>query len=240
MIDQNIKNSIKALALEDFPLETCGFIIEKSNKTELIKCKNIDPNPHMNFMISPIEYLRIKKQYKILYIYHSHPVEQNFFSQADVCTANNFNIPMILYLIISDLFKIYNPQIYKKYLKLIFKYKENDCLTLIKNYYLNELKQAINVDKIYDIFEKKLHYSDLSSITKENFVIDQNFQQIETKNLKENDIVLLLNTNNYPCHYGIYLDNHQVLHQTVLSKSKISDYYLKENEILFGLRSKNL
>jgi hypothetical protein len=83
-----------------------------------------------------------------------------------------------------DLFKIYNPQIYKKYLRSIFKYKEADCLTLIKNYYLNELKQTINVDKIYDIFEEKLHYSDLSSITKENFIVDQNFQQIETKNLK--------------------------------------------------------
>jgi proteasome lid subunit RPN8/RPN11 len=240
MITQDIKNSIKKQSLKDFPLETCGFIVEKNNEIKMLKCKNIDENPAINFRISSSDYLKIKKEYNILYIYHSHPVKQDFFSQTDISTANNLNLPMILYSIISDLFKIYNPKKYIKYLNLNFKYKENDCLTLIKNYYFKELNQNININRIYDVFEKKLHFSDLSSITKENFINSQNFKEIQTQDLKENDIVLLINTNNYPCHYGLYIDNYQILHQTVLSKSRIDNYFEKQSQILFGLRMNNL
>jgi proteasome lid subunit RPN8/RPN11 len=240
MILDNIKELIKKHAIKVLPQECCGFVVKNNENINIIECMNIAINPNINFQISSSEFLKVKNRYQILYVYHSHPVKQDLFSPSDIITANNLNIPIILYSVINNIFKIYDPRKISKYLGLTFKYKKNDCLTLIKNYYLNELNQNVNIDKIYEIFEARGHLSDLYDITKNNFVDLQNFKLINTKDIKENDILLLKNDKGYPCHYGIYMDNYHILHQTVDHSSVINNYYNKQEEILIGLRRSNL
>jgi len=236
MIIDNIKNLIKDHAKKIFPQECCGFIVDDSKDIKIIKCKNIAKNPYIDFKISTAEFLNIKKQYNILYIYHSHPIDQNDFSYTDIISSHNFNIPIILYLIPSDIFKIYNPKIFDKYLDISFKYKENDCLSLIKKYCLDQFNKNLNVDEIYDIFEIDRFKSNLYDITKKIFIEKENFQEILAKDLKLGDILLLKNEEGYPVHFGIYLSNSSVLHQTLFQKSKIHNFYDKKDKIILGLR----
>lgn len=240
MILDNIKELIKKHAIRVLPQECCGFVVKNNENINIIECINIATNPNVNFQISSFEFLKVKNRYQILYIYHSHPVEQDLFSPLDIITANNLNLPMVLYSVVNNIFKVYDPRKISKYLGLTFKYKKDDCLTLIKNYYLNELNQKINIDNIYEIFEKKGHQSDLCDVTKDNFINLQNFKLIDAKDIKENDILLLKNHKGYPCHYGIYMDNYHVLHQTADRKSVINNYHNKQDEILIGLRRDNL
>ena len=109
MINEYIKSNIKNHALESAPLECCGFIVNKdSNRQEFIKSKNFSKQSNC-FEISPAEYLNIKNNYDILYIYHSHPnTKDENFSYLDKQMSKNLLINLILYIIDLDIFKIYN------------------------------------------------------------------------------------------------------------------------------------
>lgn len=108
MLDNYIKNFIKNHAIESIPYECCGFVIKTKEGLDCIKSKNFSKLDNC-FEISPIEYLNIKNNYSINYIYHSHPNTINEdFSEADLKMSNNLLINLILYIIDIDIFKIYD------------------------------------------------------------------------------------------------------------------------------------
>jgi proteasome lid subunit RPN8/RPN11 len=110
MINEKIKNYIKKHAEEEEPNEACGFIVLENNEFKCIKCKNISNTPNSTFEISCKEYLNIKNFYKkIYYIYHTHPLNSNFFdfSNQDKYCSESLAIPIILYTPKNDEIKIY-------------------------------------------------------------------------------------------------------------------------------------
>lgn len=103
----NIKNFIKNHALETFPEECCGFIVRNKKKIKCVKMNNIAKNKRFFFKISIIDFLNISDMYKILYIYHSHTIDNNQFSQIDIKCALYNNINMILYNVKQDKFNYF-------------------------------------------------------------------------------------------------------------------------------------
>jgi len=106
MLDLNLKNFIINHAKESFPKECCGFVIENKDKIlECISVKNIS-NQKDHFIIDPIDYLNIKYNFNIKYMYHSHKFEENF-SVLDINCAKHLILDLIVYIIDKDMFKIY-------------------------------------------------------------------------------------------------------------------------------------
>lgn len=102
-INNDILQKIKTYAIQNSSIETCGFIVEKDNLTDFIKIDNKHPNAEHNFLISPLDYLKIKKEYNILYLFHSH-FEDACFSETDMYYQKYHNINMLLYIIKEDCF----------------------------------------------------------------------------------------------------------------------------------------
>ena len=107
MFNKKIKDSIREACLKDDAQEACGFIVFK-NDFMCISCKNIAPDPINFFKISSIDFLKTKNTYnKIYYIYHSHINENCEFSELDKVCSESLMIPIILYNIKKNIFKVY-------------------------------------------------------------------------------------------------------------------------------------
>ena len=102
-LSDDILKKIKKFALENANVEVCGFIVEKNNFIDFIEIDNKHPDFEHHFLISPIDYLKIKKQYNILYLFHSH-FENTCFSETDIKYQKYHNLNMLLYVIKSDSF----------------------------------------------------------------------------------------------------------------------------------------
>jgi len=106
MLDLDLKTFIINHAKESYPKECCGFIVEGENRIlECISLKNIS-NQKDRFIIDPIDYLNIKSNFNIKYIYHSHEFEEDF-SILDISCAKHLILDLIVYVISKNIFKIY-------------------------------------------------------------------------------------------------------------------------------------
>lgn len=107
-LDKEIKNFIKNHAQEIYPRECCGFIVDdKKNSLKCLAMKNISNND-IEFYIDPKEFLEVSNEYKIKYIYHSHTDKKyEDFSDEDIICAKNLNKNLILYIMGTNIYKIY-------------------------------------------------------------------------------------------------------------------------------------
>lgn len=81
--------------------EVCGFIVSDNNIERFIEIENKHPDNINNFLISPIDYLSIKKNFIIKYLFHSHN-NSDSFSQTDIHYQKYHNIDMLIYNIRTD------------------------------------------------------------------------------------------------------------------------------------------
>lgn len=222
MIDKKIKNFIKKQALDNSPNECCGFIVEDNNSFKALACNNISNDKINNFEIASVDYLKIKNKYRILYIYHSHTNDNSDFSIKDKSCSESLNLPIILYHINSDQFKIYEPiNFTQDYIGNHFELGKYDCFTLIHRY----LREQLNVNIEYSKnFNNLLEANKLiENFLENNYEKDYSFSRIQNLDvLKKND-VLLMNFNTGK-HFAIYLDQNKILHQPIFGFSKIENY----------------
>jgi len=235
MIDKKNKNFIINESLKNSNEEICGFIILKNNNFICVPCKNIAKNKKENFMISSIDYIKIKNYAdKILYIYHTHINDNENLSEQDIACSENLCLPIIMYNLNKKIFKIYEPiNINKSYIGRYFEIGKYDCYTLIKDFLKNEL----NID-----ISALIHYNDFiqaQNVFNENLSLNffekKGFKIIENKeSLEKNDILIL--QNNLGKHFALYLGNNKILHQPMLSFSKIENYcnfYKRHTELVY-------
>jgi proteasome lid subunit RPN8/RPN11 len=230
MIDKKIKNFIKKQALESAPNECCGFIVKENDSFKCIPCYNIATDTINNFKIGSLEYLKIKNKYKIFYIYHSHTNENCDFSEMDKNCSENLNLPIILYNIEKNIFKVYEPiSVDTNLIGRFYEYKKYDCFTLIRDFYLKKMNidLSIEYEDLDKINVKKMfidHYND------KNLMLINNIEE-----LKDNDI-LLIDDFKEACHCAIYLGNDKILHQPMDTFSKIENYcnfYRRRTNLIF-------
>lgn len=241
MIDKKIKNFIKQHSLKDFPNEACGFIVsDNEGKFKCISCKNISKHPETCFEISPLDFVKIKYfNKKMHYIYHSHPNENIEFTEKDIKCSENLNLPIILYNIMHEVFKIYTPvTVSYDLVGRYFEYKKYDCFTLVRDFYLKKLNSDIVGAGKYDDVVKELGTFDVKKVFLDN-LINTNLKIVENKNDIDTYDILLLDGYYKSSHFAVYLGQDKILHQPRYSLSKIEDYsgfYKNRTDLIFRLK----
>ena len=109
--NKKIKNKIKKHALEDFPNECCGLIIDKDGEPSVYKCENHSKDKRNFFRIGVKEYLAASEEGDILACYHSHTEEDHCsgFSGFDKKIGNSHDLNLVMYSVREDSFKEYTP-----------------------------------------------------------------------------------------------------------------------------------
>lgn len=95
MINEELKQKIINIC-ENEEGEICGFIVkDKNNSFNFIQVKNKHPFKDHHFLISPLDFLQIKKEYIIEYLFHSHD-DNSLFSDQDRYHQKFHNLNMLL------------------------------------------------------------------------------------------------------------------------------------------------
>ena len=126
----------------EYPNEGCGIILNKLGKLRWIPCKNVSPKPHRSFKISTKEFTKATLQGDIHAIVHSHPNSSCEASEVDKNQSDYLQIPYIIYSLPSEEKSTYTPK-YKE-VQLLgreYKFNEQDCWTLVRDFY----KQNFNI-----------------------------------------------------------------------------------------------
>lgn len=225
MLTETLKKEIKNHALEEYPNECCGLLVLNKNLSA-IRCKNISNRKEQEFNLNPSDYLKCALKGKIVGIYHSHGIQENSFSELDKQVSHLLKLKNVVYIVKKDQFEEYNPEDYfNKYSGREFKINDSDCVKLIEDYYNEEFGIKIfhyNRDEQWD----KNYTEFLNNILKENnknnfdeLLEKEGFKKVETP--QKHDLIAFKYKENQPSHFGVYLQDGYILHQTNNRKSVI-------------------
>lgn len=206
--------------------ECCGLVVIKDFKYsipifEIIPFKNLARFSMNMFEMDSNKFLLINNTKKVYAIYHSHVIEDTEaqkcedFSDCDISMSESWKIPLVLYSTKKNVFNWYKP------FSLEFPYKDRsfllgirDCFSLARDYYHKELN--VNIPDIYRNISKST----------EEIINKTGFKEIDIKDLKKNDIVLLKEKSIYYDYtITIYLGGDRVLgHFDTISSVKYLSY----------------
>jgi proteasome lid subunit RPN8/RPN11 len=232
-------NLIKNHALTDNPNECCGLLVESGNYVHPYPCKNMADDKINNFSVSPYDYINASENSKIVGFYHSHCLKEqpNEFTLLDKLNSINHKLPLVLYYLPNDEFKIFNDKdVYSQYIGRRFSYNESDCLSLVQDFYSNEFDI-----KLPNKFRDE-HWIRVNPREIIDNIPNFGFKELHVQeNLKHGDIIISKNSTSAPAHLMIYLENNQVLHQKLNSYSTVEQYsnLYKENTYI-RIRHKEL
>lgn len=242
MLTTFLKNQIKNYSLNTPNIEVCGLIYQSKLNTLNIKvCKNISEKPESHFIISPRDYLNVSLSNKIFGLFHSHINDNVDFSELDKLTAEQYNLYFVLYNLKYNIFKEYFPtkKYNNKYIGREFIIGKQDCFTLVKDYYNNELniKLTDTIERNEEWYKRNKNiFFDFWNNNKE-FLEIGGFNKIK----KYDCLVIQYPKNPTPSHVILYLGNDLILHQQYNRKSTVE---LLNNNIIkqtkYILRHKNL
>jgi len=107
-----IKNFLTAHSSLNSINEICGFIgyEKKSQKFVATIEKNQAANPKSFFSINPVNYLRFKKDYDLIAVFHSHVAGDESPSEFDIKMSESCCLSFIIYSINTNKFHIYEPK----------------------------------------------------------------------------------------------------------------------------------
>lgn len=224
MLNEQIKLDIKKHAHAQHPKECCGLIVRSNGKIVIFPSRNDALNTKNNFSINPFDYLRAAEFGEVFGCYHSHCGNIEVFSETDKLNSENHKITFVLYNVKSDNFLVYEPSgSYNRYVGREFKIGENDCFSLIRDYFKTEFK--INIKDYHRAerwFDVSSHYFD-THYAEEGFVkVSEGYSE----DIKKNDICLIKHFEGikHASHAMIYLGNDFVLHHRRGSVSTIEKY----------------
>jgi proteasome lid subunit RPN8/RPN11 len=227
---EQIKLEIKKHALDETPNECCGILLqnEKKSSLEIFKCKNMSPNKAEQFSISPGDYLKASKKGKILAFYHSHPSEEDSFSEYDKLQSEQHNVKFILYCVKKKSFHEYEPKDYvSSYVGRDFELGVNDCLTLGIDYYKNEC----NI-KVKNYYRDRNWFIENPNSYQEHFeeegfikILNGPLTKKDLPKIKKHDFLLMKYLGkNFPTHGANYVGNGLILHHQINCYSRIEPY----------------
>ena len=108
-LSQEIQNDIRWHALDEYPNECCGIIVEQNDMSICINCDNVSVDKQLTFEISGKDYLKAKSIGDIKAYYHSHPNDKiGKFSPCDKAISKSHGVPMILFSMLNNKFIEYN------------------------------------------------------------------------------------------------------------------------------------
>lgn len=215
-INKNAVESIKKHALEAYPNECCGLIVNGVYHP----CTNAAEDPLNDFKIPKNEYLSLYNQGVVEAVIHSHThslhrpenehqIDPRTPSKNDMVSQKNTAIPWgivstegetvtpIVWL--GD--SLNNPLIGRKFIHGI-----NDCYSLIRDYY----NQKFNI-VLPDYPRDYLWWEGAGNLYVDNFA-NAGFETIEWQEMQPGDVLLINILAKVPNHAAIYCGEDKILH----------------------------
>tara|TARA_Y100000114_G_scaffold37343_1_gene32966 strand:+ start:6723 stop:7427 length:705 start_codon:yes stop_codon:yes gene_type:complete len=193
---------------EKYPEEACGLLVNKRGKEVWIPCENIAENKREEFKIDSKEYLKASLIGDLISIVHSHPNGSPEPSEHDKKASDFLGIPYTIFSLPSLEKYVYTPKgSNKKYTGRDYKFGENDCYSLARDYYKQELDIILpTIPFEDDWWEKGFNYFD---------DLFENFGGREVSSPKKHDIIIFKVYQEVPNHCGVYLGEDIFLHHAV-------------------------
>lgn len=227
---------IRAHAAACAPLESCGLLVIIKGREKYFPCRNLATGAD-HFQIHPEDYAEAEEAGDIVKVVHSHVYIAPIPSQADLVGCEASGMPWLIVNHPVGHVHEFAPSNYKAPLiGRVFSHGVLDCYTLIRDYYLEELKIEIpNFERADNWW---LTNQDLyrSNFAKAGFV------QIEEADLRQHDVVLMQLSANKTNHGGVYLGGGIILHHPMNRLSgrdqyggfwkKITTHYLRHQQCL--------
>ena len=232
---------IKAEALEHPDREVCGYIMDDGS---VMSCENIHPEPLDKFQIDTAHF--IQYQQHISAIYHSHVIDVDNFSSADVALYYSHDLPLVLYSATRNIFRIADPSGEQPLEGRPFCYGINDCYSLVRDYFWQKLNiklgnyprgetpQGAVPDwnkREWDWIDKQFEIEGFTSIT--------NHQDLQTHDA----IAMSLGAHTIGIdHLAIYMGDDRIIHQLMNRPSRVDVWgdpwrnysikYLRHNSLI--------
>lgn len=234
---ETIKKDILLHAKEEYPNECCGLAIIVKGKLVYKRCKNISAGKQ--FIMAPEDYAECEDLGEIVGICHSHIDESVEPSQTDKLGIENTNKPWIIVNPKTEEYSVTFPSGFK--LPLIgreFKHGTVDCLSLIRDYY----KQELNID-MPDFVREDNWWLNGGDMYRDNFAAC-GFVKVggsEFTALNKHDVIVMQVCSPVPNHGAVYVGDNVILQHCqdrLSSRDVYGGYWRKATNMV--LRHKEL
>ena len=235
----------KAHAIEEYPKESCGYVIAVGRKEIYMPCRNVADDPNSNFVIDPRDSDAAEDKGRIKMVVHSHPDSTPYPTDSDLKSCEETGVPWAILAAHTDpadeartvrvtAVHEFAPSGYQVPLRgREFVFGTQDCYTLVQDYYSREL----GVD-LPDFERKDKFWERGEDLYMDNFRA-AGFSPIDTPSQK-GDLILMAIRSDIVNHAGIWLGEGQaMLHHPYmhLSEKVIYGGYWGENTRLFIRRN---
>ena len=166
------------------------------------------------------------------------------FSEFDKIQSEAHELPSILYNVKEDKFFEYEPTGYKSpYVGRMFQIGSQDCFTLLRDYYKNELGISFDNFKRDELWSNNLtgflkekarevklsprstFIGNLNILLKKEHLVEVTQGQPNVEDMMNYDIILFKYYNlDKPSHCGVYIDGNKILHHPARNYSRIQNY----------------
>lgn len=240
MFSHDAIQAFRLHAIEQWPREACGIIVEQTNGNHVyVECDNIAPDPELDAVISTKDITRAHNMGKIVSMVHSHPKGKIHPSGADMEAQLQWDIPFGISTSTSD--SCSKPFFFGKgvpiapYEGRVFVNGWQDCFSLLKDWYQQELNIELPVvphDHYWWEHNKNLYEAHLS---------ETGFRKLgESEPLKRGDGFLMKIRAAVPNHAGVFVGNGQILHHLQDQYSLIEPLHRWRNLIWGWYRHKDM
>ena len=198
--------------------ECCALLIIEGGKEKIIICKNISEYNHHQFVIDPVDYAAAEDRGQVVGVVHSHPNGTASPSEADRVACEQTKVPWHIFgLKLGDWVSI-TPSGYRA--PLVGRQWSHgilDCYSLVRDYYAIHL--GLEIPDYDRKFEWWLKGEDLYE---KNFR-EAGFFEIDPKDIKKHDGIMMQVNSPVINHAGVYLGNQRFIHHLYGRLSGLSD-----------------
>jgi cell wall-associated NlpC family hydrolase len=229
MSDVDLIRTMLALAEQekevhpDRQLERCGVIVERGDTRELIECANVSTEPHQQFRIAALEWARLIVDEKVVAVWHTHPTTPAEPTQADLVYLERTGLPWHIVSGLDQSHSLTLPTGYvAPYEGREFYHGTLDCYALCRDWYKRELGIDLpDVDREYLWWNKGANLY-IDQFKQHGFV--EVAPEVDVKNLRRGDGLLMQVASRVPNHGAIYLGDGKILHHVQDKLSEITNY----------------
>lgn len=214
---------IRDHAVREYPREACGLIIVVRGKERYVPCRNIAESPEQDFVLHHEDLATAEDMGEVIALVHSHPDRGVGMTDADKHMCARSGIPWYIVSVnaqgdTSDIAR-YEPRKYEAPLVgRSFSHGVLDCYTLIRDYYLRELKIELpNFERTDSWWNKG------EDLYMENFA-KAGFAPIKGP-IQKHDVVIMQVRSPVPNHAGVFIGEPDWILHHELGRLSTRDVY---------------
>lgn len=209
MLEAAVISELQSHALEAYPAECCGIVINERGVQKYIKCTNTALKPLETFKISAEERTTIEDLGDVIAICHSHPDWVSDPSPADIaaCEASEVTwaIVSVNEGVVSEPRYVSPKGILFPLVGREFFHGVLDCYSLVKDYYLRE-----HGIELLDFEREDKWWDNGQNLYIDNFK-KTGFRELHVdEQIAESDVILMAIRSKVANHAGIYIDKKEL------------------------------